>query len=91
MAINIGPKIGIDGEAEYRKQINNIIQQAKTLDSEMKLVASTFSKNATAQEKAAATGKVLAKQIDTQQERVGLLADMLKKSAKNFGTEWKRK
>ena len=33
MAVNIGPKIGIDGEAEYRKQINQIIQQAKTLDS----------------------------------------------------------
>nr|DAU40171.1 MAG TPA: hypothetical protein [Caudoviricetes sp.] len=32
MAVNIGPKIGIDGEAEYRKQLNNIIEQAKTLD-----------------------------------------------------------
>ena len=73
MAVNIGPKIGIDGEAEYRKQINQIIQQAKTLDSEMKVVASTFSKNATAQEKAAKSGKVLAQQFDVQQKRVGLL------------------
>lgn len=85
MAVNIGPKIGIDGEAEYRKQINQIIQQAKTLDSEMKVVASTFSKNATAQEKAAKSGKVLAQQFDVQQKRVGLLGSMLEKSAKQFG------
>lgn len=85
MAVNIGPKIGIDGEAEYRKQINQIIQQAKTLDSEMKVVASTFGKNATAQEKAAKSGKVLAQQFDVQQKRVGLLGSMLEKSAKQFG------
>ena len=36
MAVNIGPKIGIEGEAEYRKQINGIIQQSKTLASQMK-------------------------------------------------------
>ena len=24
MAIDIGPKIGMDGEAEFRKQLNNI-------------------------------------------------------------------
>ena len=42
MAVNIGPKIGIDGEAEYRKQISNIIQQAKTLDREMRVVAAFF-------------------------------------------------
>ena len=30
MAVNIGPKIGVDGEAEYRRQINQIIQQSKT-------------------------------------------------------------
>ena len=33
MAVNIGPKIGVDGEAEYRRQINQIIQQSKTLES----------------------------------------------------------
>ena len=85
MAVNIGPKIGIDGEAEYRRQINNIIQQAKTLDSEMKLVASTFDKSATAQEKAAKTGSVLSQQIETQKDRVKLLSEMLKKSAQQYG------
>ena len=51
MAVNIGPKIGIDGEAEYRKQLNNIIEQQKTLRSEMKLAAAEFNNDADAKKK----------------------------------------
>lgn len=46
MAVNIGPRIGIDGEADYRKAINNIIQSTKTLKSEMAAVTSETSKSA---------------------------------------------
>lgn len=81
MATNIGPKIGIDGEAEYRKQINNIIQQAKTLDSEMRAVTSSFTKSTSAEEKSAATSKILAQQIEVQKQRVQELSSMLEKSA----------
>ena len=42
MAINIGPKIGIDGEAAFRNEIKNIAQQLKVLDSEMKIVTNSF-------------------------------------------------
>ena len=41
MATQIGPKIGIEGEKEYRQQIQNIIQQTKTLDSAMSKTASS--------------------------------------------------
>lgn len=51
MATNIGPKIGIEGEKEYRDALKNIIQQTKTLGSEMEAVAASFGKNADAQEK----------------------------------------
>ena len=51
MAANIGPKIGIDGEAEYRKELNAIIQQQRTLASEMKAVTSAFDANDKSQEK----------------------------------------
>ena len=60
MAVNIGPKIGVDGEAEYRRQINQIIQQSKTLESQMKLVASQFTSATTAEEKNAKTAAVVA-------------------------------
>lgn len=85
MATNIGPKIGIDGEAEYRKQINNIIQQAKTLDSEMRAVTSSFTKSTSAEEKNAATSKILAQQVEVQKQRVQELSSMLEKSTQKYG------
>lgn len=85
MAVNIGPKIGIDGEAEYRSQLNNIIQQSKTLDAEMKALTSSFDKEASAQEKAAKTAGLLEQQIATQQDRIAKLSEMVAKSAEVFG------
>lgn len=85
MATNIGPKIGIDGEAEYRKQINHIIQQANTLASEMKVVSAGFDDSTTAQEQAAAKSEVLAKQLAVQEERVAALSQMLEVSATKYG------
>lgn len=85
MAVNIGPKIGIDGESEYRKQIQGIIQQQKTLASEMKAVTAGFDSNTSAQKKAKAQAEVLTKQVKTQTQRVDALKDMLEKSKKEFG------
>lgn len=85
MAVNIGPKIGVDGEREYRNQINQIIQQSKTLESQMKLVASQFTVTTSAEEKTAKTAAVLTKQIDTQRERVKLLAEQTGKAAAKYG------
>lgn len=85
MAVNIGPRIGIDGEAEYRKQLNNIIQQAKTLDSEMRAVTSSFDKNTSAQEKNTKTGEVLQKQIAVQERRIDELRKGLAAAADKYG------
>lgn len=85
MAVNIGPKIGVDGEAEYRRQISQIIQQSKTLESQMKLVASQFTAATTAEERNAKTASVLTKQIEVQRERVKLLAEQTGKAAAKYG------
>ena len=85
MPINIGPKIGIDGEAEYRKQINDIIQQQRVLRAEMKNVTSEFDENDKSQEKLSKQADVLTKNIKQQEDRLGLLNDMLKKCNDKFG------
>ena len=85
MAVNIGPKIGVDGEAEYRRQISQIIQQSKTLESQMKLVASQFTTATTAEERNAKTASVLTKQIEVQRDRVKLLAEQTGKAAAKYG------
>ena len=85
MATDIGPRIGIQGEAEFTKKIKNIIQQQKTLKSEMAKVASEFDKTTKAEEKTAKTKEALNKQIKVQEERVKELNHMLEESAKKYG------
>lgn len=85
MPTNIGPVIGVDGEKEYRKQINQIIQQAKTLDAEMKAVTSSFDGQNDSQKKLAAQSESLTKQIENQEKRIDLLQQMTDKAAQKYG------
>lgn len=85
MATNIGPRIGIDGEKEYRDAINNIIQTQKTLNAEMQKTTSAFDKSASASQKHKQQIEILNKQIETQRTRVSQLQDMYDKSAKATG------
>ena len=85
MAVNIGPKIGIEGEAQYRKQINDIITQAKTLSSEMKKLESSFTSEGKSVKENSEKRKLLNEQIKTQESRVKELNNMLEQSKAKFG------
>lgn len=85
MAVNIGPKIGIDGEKEYRKSINDLITQQKTFSSEMKNLESTFTKETTAMEKNRKKAELLTRQVKNQEEQVDKLEYGLKKAKEKFG------
>lgn len=85
MPVSIGPRIQVDGEEKYRQQISQIIQQAKTLDAEMGALTASFDKNATEQEKAARSSKLLAEQLETARQRTELVRDMTEKSAAATG------
>ena len=75
MATDIGPRIGLNGAAEFNRSIKNIISQSKALAAEMKAVTSAFDQNDSAQSKLTAQMGVLSKQIDVQKQRVQLLGD----------------
>lgn len=85
MAVDIGPRIGIDGEKQFRKELSDINQQLRTLGSEMKAVTSSFDDNADQQEVTAEKTRVLTKQIETQQKKLDKLREGLKKSADKYG------
>lgn len=85
MSYNIGPKIGIDGEKEFRKSIKDINDAYKALDAETKAVTAAFDAQGDEQGKLEATSKQLQKQIDTQKEKMGLLEDAVKKASAKFG------
>lgn len=85
MPVSIGPRIQVDGEEEYRRQINQIIQQSKTLDAELKAMAAGFSDTATEQEKAAATSGKLSEQLELARKRTELVRDMTEQASAKFG------
>ena len=85
MAVNIGPKIGIDGEKEYRKEMQQIIQQGKTLSAQMGAVASSFQNADNKEEDLTKASKLLNDQVANQQKLVEKLADAVSMSAKETG------
>lgn len=85
MSVNIGPRIGIEGESEYRKQINQIIQETKTLKSEYEKLSSSMEKGKTTLKGNAEQHRVLNEQIERQKERVSELAYMVEQSSAKYG------
>lgn len=85
MATNIGPKISVEGEAEYRKQMAQIIAQQKALAAEMKATVSGFASTASAQEKARASASVLDRQIANLSDALKAQQGQLDKAAAKYG------
>ena len=70
MATNIGPKIGIDGEKQFRSELTSIGQQLRTLGTEMKAVTSSFDANDSSQKKLAAQSDVLTRRLILQEQQL---------------------
>ena len=85
MAVDIGPKIGIEGEKEFRKNLNDLNQQLRTLGSEMKAVTSEFLDANDSEEKLAEQTKVLNKQINAQENKLGELNKALDFAVEAYG------
>ena len=85
MAVDIGPKIGIDGEKEFRREIADINQSLKTMASESKAVASSFDETTSAEEKYAKQAEVINRQIEAQKNKLALLEKGLMDSTAKYG------
>lgn len=85
MAYDIGPRIGIDGEKEYKNQIKNITQQMKTLDSALQRSASEFNSLTNEEEKNAKKTDSLKQKIALQSEQLKKQSEMLDSAREKFG------
>lgn len=85
MPYDIGPKIGIDGEAEFRQAIRNINTNIKTLGTEMLAVTSAYDANDKSAAALTSRNEVLIKQIEAQKEKLRLLQEGLAASAEKYG------
>ena len=90
MADNIGIKIGVDGEREFKSALASINSQMKVLGSELKLVESQFSSQDHSVEALTARNQALTKSIEGQKQKIELLEKALKNSATSFGINDKR-
>lgn len=84
MAVDIGPKIGIDGEKEFRESLRTMGQQLKTLGTEMKAVTSAFDVDNDSQKKLTAQSDVLNRQLEVQQQRLGEVQKALDYAKANY-------
>lgn len=85
MASNIGPKIGIDGESEFRKQIKKISTEIATLGTEMKKVSSQFQQTAQSEQALISKNQVLQKSIDAESRKLAEQVKMLEAARDKFG------
>lgn len=85
MAVNIGPKIGIDGEKEYRAEMQKIIQQGKTLAAEMNALTTAVDKEDDAEKASAKVKEKLNEQIRNQRELIAKMQQAVDKSAETTG------
>ena len=85
MADNFGLKIGIEGEREFKKALNDINQSFKVLGSEMNLVSSQFDKQDKSIQAITARNNALNKEIDAQKDKISTLEAALKNASDSFG------
>ena len=82
---NIGPRIGIEGEAQFRQQISRINSEYRSMDSYLKALDKSMAQNGRSQEALAAKSNVLRQQIGLQEQRYASLSDAVEKATAKFG------
>lgn len=82
---NIGPRIGIEGEAQFRAQISRINSEYRSMDSYLKALDKSMTQNGRSQEALAAKSNVLRQQIGLQEQRYAALSDAVQKATAKFG------
>lgn len=82
---NIGPKIGIEGEREFRAQISRINSEYRSMDSYLKALDKSMAQNGRSQEALAAKGNALRQQIGLEEQRYKELSTALERAAAAYG------
>lgn len=81
MATNIGPKIGIEGEQEYKKQIKSIINDVKVLKTETDALTSSYEKEKKSIAQNKREKELLEKTIEATSKKLKVQEEMLMASA----------
>lgn len=89
MATDVGIKLKIEGEKEYKQSLSSIIASQKEWESEIKAVGSALESEASQEDKNRKMGELLEKQIESQEKKLGLMKDQLEKVEDAYGADSK--
>jgi hypothetical protein len=87
---NIGARITLDGEKEYRQAIGNVSKSMTVLKSELKAVSSEFDGNANSLDALRAKNEIYTKQQSEQEKKLALLRGALDGVTKEYGENSKQ-
>jgi len=85
MANNIGARVELAGEKEFRQALSQINAGLKTTASELKLVTARYSENADSVAGLTAKNEALQKKLDQQREKVETLRKALENAKVQYG------
>ena len=83
---DIGPKISVEGEKEYRQQMQNIIARQKEYAAELKSTTASMNENTSAEQRASSVAAVLRKQIAAQTDAMNAQKSMLLQATEKYGS-----
>lgn len=82
---DIGPKISVEGEKEYRQQMQNIIARQKEYAAELKSTMASMDENTSAEQRASSVAAVLRKQIAAKTDAISAQNLVLQKAVLKYG------
>lgn len=83
---DIGPKISVEGEKEYRQQMQKIIARQKEYAAELKSTTASMDENTSAEQRASSVAAVLRKQIAAQTDAMNAQKGMLLQVTEKYGS-----
>ncbi len=87
---DLGVRIGVEGERDFRNALRDINQSFRVLGSEMTLVSAQFDRNDRSIEAITARNDVLNKQIEAQKDKITTLQAALQNASDSFGENDRR-
>ncbi len=85
MAYDIGPRIGIDGEKEFRDALRQLNAEYKVLEAQTKALTAEYERNGDEQGKLTMLSEQYSKEIENQERRQEMLSKAIAESADKHG------
>lgn len=82
---DIGPRIGIEGEAAYREALQGIVSSQKLMDAELRKVSEEFKGQENSIEAVQKKHELLSSSVDKQKDKIRIMREELEAATRAYG------